>query len=231
MRGTALAALNEADVVLYLVDGTEGPPAPLADRRRARRPLRARRSITALNKVRSARRRSARAICSSASRAPMLHFRRRPATASTTLLARLGSLLPESPFLYPEDEISTQTVRFFVSELVRETALEQLDDEVPYSVACEIEEFRESQIASVHSCGPPRRARQPETNSHRRRRAARPRDRPGARDRRSKRSSARRSISTCGSRCCRTGAATRMRCTGSATSYSRNDPSHEGRPS
>ena len=54
-------------------------------------------------------------------------------------------MLPESPFLYPEDEISTQTVRFFVGELVRETALEQLEDEVPYSVACEIEEFRESQ--------------------------------------------------------------------------------------
>jgi GTPase len=27
---------------------------------------------------------------------------------------------------------------------VRETALEQLEDEVPYSIACEIEEFRES---------------------------------------------------------------------------------------
>ena len=34
-------------------------------------------------------------------------------------------------------------MRFFASELVRETALEQLQDEVPYSVACEIEEFRE----------------------------------------------------------------------------------------
>jgi GTP-binding protein Era len=34
-------------------------------------------------------------------------------------------------------------MRFFVSELVRETALEQLQDEVPYSVACEIEEYRE----------------------------------------------------------------------------------------
>jgi GTP-binding protein Era len=32
-----------------------------------------------------------------------------------------------------------------VSELIRETALEQLEEEVPYSVACEIEEFRESQ--------------------------------------------------------------------------------------
>src|SRR5439155_483742 len=59
-------------------------------------------------------------------------------------LERVGTLLPESPFLYPEDEISTQSVRFFAAELVRETALEQLEDEVPYSVACEIEEFRES---------------------------------------------------------------------------------------
>src|SRR5437762_13846062 len=54
-------------------------------------------------------------------------------------------MLPESPFLYPEEHISTQTVRFFVRELIRETALEQLEDEVPYSIACEIEEFREAQ--------------------------------------------------------------------------------------
>jgi GTP-binding protein Era len=59
------------------------------------------------------------------------------------LVARIESLLPESAFLYPADEISTQSVRFFVAELVRETVLEQLRDEVPYSVACEIEEFRE----------------------------------------------------------------------------------------
>jgi len=61
------------------------------------------------------------------------------------LLDRVAALLPESPFLYPDDEIATQSVRFFVSELIRETALEQLDDEVPYSVACEIEEYREAQ--------------------------------------------------------------------------------------
>jgi GTP-binding protein Era len=54
-------------------------------------------------------------------------------------------MLPESPCLYPAEDISTQTVRFFASELVRETALEQLEDEVPYSIACEIEEFREAQ--------------------------------------------------------------------------------------
>ena len=59
------------------------------------------------------------------------------------LMTRVAQLLPESPFLYPEDEIGTQSLRFFTSELVRETALEQLEDEVPYSGACGIEEFRE----------------------------------------------------------------------------------------
>jgi len=57
---------------------------------------------------------------------------------------RVAALLPESPFLYPREDISAQSVRFFVAELIRETALEQLDDEVPYSVACEVEEFREA---------------------------------------------------------------------------------------
>ncbi len=60
------------------------------------------------------------------------------------LLTRAAGLLPESPFLYPEDDISTQSVRFFVTELIRETALEQLGEEVPYSIACQIEEFREA---------------------------------------------------------------------------------------
>src|SRR5205085_2279851 len=65
------------------------------------------------------------------------------AMRSAALDAAAARGLPESPFLYPADEVSTQTLRFFVAELVRETALEQLSDEVPYSVACEIEEFRE----------------------------------------------------------------------------------------
>ena len=34
-------------------------------------------------------------------------------------------------------------MRFFCAEFVRETALEQLGDELPHALACEIEEFRE----------------------------------------------------------------------------------------
>jgi GTP-binding protein Era len=141
MRAAALAALADADVVLYLVDGTE-PIEPLAVVARVDQPVRAP-VIIVVNKIdliSAARRDSMRAEL------PDAQF----ISAATGdgvdhLLDRVAARLPESPFLYPDDEIATQSVRFFVSELIRETALEQLDDEVPYSIACEIEEYREAQ--------------------------------------------------------------------------------------
>jgi GTP-binding protein Era len=142
MRGTALAALGEADVVLYLIDGSEGPPEPLEEVAGLDQPLGAP-VVLVINKEDLL---DAGQLDALRDRYPSAHF-----IAATTgkgieeLLAMLAAMLPDSPFLYPEDEISTQTLRFFVGELVRETALEQLEDEVPYSVACEIEEFRESQ--------------------------------------------------------------------------------------
>ncbi len=59
------------------------------------------------------------------------------------LITAIEAHLPESPFLFPVDDVSTHSVRFLAAELIRETALEQLGAEVPYSIACEIEEFRE----------------------------------------------------------------------------------------
>ena len=59
------------------------------------------------------------------------------------LLATIRARLPESPFLYDADDVSTQQMRFFVAEFLRETVLEQLEEEVPYGIAVEIEEYRE----------------------------------------------------------------------------------------
>jgi len=140
MRATAIAALRDADVVIYLADATEGAPVPLEEAARLDRPVRAP-VLLALNKVDALsaddvgvlRARHPDAFIISASRGDDVD----------TLLAAVRARLPESPYLYPDDEISTQTLRFFASELVRETALEQLEEEVPYSVACEVEEFRE----------------------------------------------------------------------------------------
>ena len=142
MRRAALSAIHEADVVLYLVDGTEGSVPTLVDVARLDRPVAAP-VIVAINKVDALTRGQRESLAELQPDA--LFISATTGDGVEPLLARLSALLPDSAFLYPDDEISTQTVRFFASELVRETALEQLDDEVPYSVACEIEEFRESQ--------------------------------------------------------------------------------------
>lgn len=60
------------------------------------------------------------------------------------LRAEIASRLPVSPYLFPEDDVSSQPVRFFVAELVRETAFEMFEKEVPYSVAVKVDEFREA---------------------------------------------------------------------------------------
>jgi len=139
MRATALAALRDADVIIHVVDATEGDHEPLHVAAELNTPPRAP-IITALNKVDllSPARRAALAGAGDAQLISAANGDGIP-----ELLARAATHLPESPFLYPEDEVSTQHLRFFVSELVRETALEQLSDEIPYSVACEVEEFRE----------------------------------------------------------------------------------------
>lgn len=59
------------------------------------------------------------------------------------LLERVAAFMPAGPPLYPEDMVAEQPERFFAAELVRETAFEQLSDELPYSIQVEVDEFRE----------------------------------------------------------------------------------------
>lgn len=51
--------------------------------------------------------------------------------------------VPPGPFRYDPEDISNQPLRFFAAEFVRETAFELLGEELPYSLAVEIDEFRE----------------------------------------------------------------------------------------
>jgi GTPase len=141
MRATALRALADADVIVYLADATDRIPPSLEDAAELSSPPRAS-VLLAMNKVdalRPAERDELRELLPDARFISAL-----TGEGVEELLIELGHALPESPFLYPEDEISTASVRFFVAELVRETALEQLDEEVPYSLACVVEEFREN---------------------------------------------------------------------------------------
>ena len=65
------------------------------------------------------------------------------------LLDAIAERLPESPPLYPEDDVSDRPLRFLAAELVREAATDALDQELPYALAVEIEEFDESRAELV----------------------------------------------------------------------------------
>jgi GTP-binding protein Era len=138
MRSTAIRALEDADVIVYLADATDGPPPSLFEAAGLERvpstPI-----ITALNKSD----RLDPTAAATLSGQDLVLVSALTGDGIPDLLTRIEQNLPESPFLYPADEISTQPVRFFVAEMVRETVLEQLHDEVPYSVAVQIEEYRE----------------------------------------------------------------------------------------
>jgi len=60
------------------------------------------------------------------------------------LIAQVVARLPESPPLYPEDELTDRPVRFLAAEQVREAAMECLGQELPYSLAVEVTSFDES---------------------------------------------------------------------------------------
>ncbi len=57
------------------------------------------------------------------------------------LLGKTYAYLPEGPLYYPEDDLTDQPVSFIAAELIREKALILTREEVPHSLAVEIEEF------------------------------------------------------------------------------------------
>jgi len=60
------------------------------------------------------------------------------------------TLLPESGHFFPEDQITDRSQRFLAAEIVREKIMRQLGDELPYSIAVEIEEFaQEGQMLHI----------------------------------------------------------------------------------
>lgn len=57
------------------------------------------------------------------------------------LTEQLLALLPESPALYPEDAVTDESTESRVAELIREAALEGVQDELPHSIAVTIDQM------------------------------------------------------------------------------------------
>jgi len=148
MLGAALEALNEADVVVLVVDTTSPPKkretaSLLLALQEASAPV-----LVALNKVDSAKSSLITAwekwikeeIGAQAYLIAAINGK-----GIDELLVAMREALPEGPFLYPPDQLAADSERFFVGELVRETIFELFQQEIPYSVFCRVGEFREAQ--------------------------------------------------------------------------------------
>ncbi|MEW6533816.1 MAG: GTPase Era [Thermodesulfobacteriota bacterium] len=59
------------------------------------------------------------------------------------LVEALVKMLPVSPPLFPEDDISDMPVRFFVAEIIREMVTKMTGEEIPYKTAVVVEAFKE----------------------------------------------------------------------------------------
>jgi GTP-binding protein Era len=54
-------------------------------------------------------------------------------------------LIPESPPYYPKDELTNKTMRFFVSEIIREKIFMHYQQEIPYSTEVIVDAYKEEE--------------------------------------------------------------------------------------
>lgn len=71
------------------------------------------------------------------------------------LETRIEKLLPESEyFFYEDDQVTDRSIKFLVSEIIREKVMRTLGNEVPYQIAVEIDSYKvdqDSDIVDIHA--------------------------------------------------------------------------------
>lgn len=165
MVETALGAIGEADVIVFMVDLTDMPDD---DDRRIAQALRdqpePRPVILALNKMDhllpplelKAHVEAYWLLAPTPNEAQppapwdwlMLSAARGDNRAK--LLEKIVAALPEGPLYYPPDQITDQQERDIAAELIREQAMSHLKHEVPHGVAVLIDQYDERSNGSVH---------------------------------------------------------------------------------
>lgn len=152
---TALEAIPDADLVMWLVDASE-PPADedrlvaqvLAETRTrlARQGEEAPPVLLVLNKVDLLPGdRPEEAAAPFLEMVPAAGWLPVSATRGDNLdrlLRQVVDLLPPGPRYFPQDQVTDQHIRFIAAELIREAALGQLRQEVPHALAVQVIEFK-----------------------------------------------------------------------------------------
>jgi GTP-binding protein Era len=68
------------------------------------------------------------------------------------LLEDIKKMIPEGPKYYPDGEVSDRPETFLIKEFIREKIMEETKEEIPHSVAVEIEQMKVSKkIVEIHA--------------------------------------------------------------------------------
>lgn len=149
---TALDAVKGVDAVLYLVDATAAPSAEreiMADVLGAvSAPV-----YLVINKVDLVEK--GRLLHLMGDYAKLFNFKEivplsaRDGDGVAQLAGILCKDLPEGPAYFPDDILTDLPERFVVAEMIREKVFRATRDEIPYSVAVQVESFRENPDGGV----------------------------------------------------------------------------------
>lgn len=152
MLGFAEGALTDADVLVYVTDTVEDPEknSDYLDRvARQKVPV-----LLVINKIDllSGNKALEELMARWQQRLPnaeVFPVSAKEGFNTEALLRRIVELLPVSPPFFGKDALTDKPARFFVTEIIREKMLLNLDKEVPYSVEVVVEKFDEKED-SIH---------------------------------------------------------------------------------
>ena len=141
VNATALGSVSDVDVTCLVLDATM--PFGKGDRWVAEK-LRMPESIVIVNKTDVASQKQVMTMLQAASVLDAAEYF--PVSAKSgegvgPLVEHLGTLLPEGPKYFPDDEVSDLPEERWVAELVREQLLAVTRDELPYSIATQVTEW------------------------------------------------------------------------------------------
>ncbi|MGF1476268.1 MAG: GTPase Era [Geminicoccaceae bacterium] len=143
----ALQSANDSDVVLLVVDARRGLDQRSAHVLDALKGLRTR-MFLALNKIDLVRPVDLLPLATDLNE--RVSFDETFMISALTgdgcsqIISKLTSLMPESPWLYPEDQLSDLSNRSLAAEITREHLFRQLEEELPYSLTVETDQWTES---------------------------------------------------------------------------------------
>lgn len=153
MVESAIGALREVDIILFLVEATS-PPGP-GDRfimetlRQVKTPV-----FLVINKVDLVSREQLFPLIAQYQEemnfAEIIPLSALQGDNTSRLVELLVRALPEGPQYYPADMVTDHPERFVVSELIREKVLHLTTEEIPHSIAVDIEEMKEREKGKVY---------------------------------------------------------------------------------